>query len=178
MQWLAGALSNPKWISLICFLYILSYYAITAGSLRAQRLKLERSPFRRNGTLDVITSVLWVLIAAVLLWSLVELCVEQQISLSFLILYYIFFIFLFAFSYGILEWHFPGMLTDVDASTWRAEIQYLIISIQTQTTLGYTRARPARPLTEAIACGQVIVGLFFCIVFVARAVNLVTAIQR
>ncbi len=153
-------------------LYIISYYIVSGLCLHAEKNSLTSSVFKKNATFDIITSVCWVLAAIFLLWSLVELCITQEISLGFLVLYYFFFIFLFAFSYGLLEWHFPGMLEGVHSSTWTGELLYLVLSVQTQTTLGYTSARPARPLTEVIACMQALLGLFFCVIFIARSIAL------
>jgi hypothetical protein len=47
----------------------------------------------------------------------------------------------------------------------------LILSLQTMTTLGPTRATPRRYLAELVACAQAILGIFFIGVFVARWVN-------
>jgi hypothetical protein len=174
MQWLLKVIQDPKLISLGCSLYIISYYVVSAICLRAEKNNLNSSPLKKNKALDVITSVLWFLTAFILVWSLLELCIRQQISLGYLVLYYFFFIFLFAFCYGLLEWHFPGMLIDVDSSTWEGEFQYVMISVQTQTTLGYTRAKPGNLVTELIACIQALLGMFFCIVFIAQAVGLMT----
>lgn len=175
MQLLLKVVQDPTLVSWVCTGYILAYYVVSAICLHVERKSITTHPLKKNKPLDVITSVLWFLAAIMLVWSLLDLCILQQISLGFLVLYYFFFIFLFAFCYGLLEWHFPGMLEGVDSSTWEAEFLYIAISIQTQTTLGYTRAKPAKPLTELIACLQALLGLFFCIVFIARAVGLLTA---
>ena len=169
------AIQDPELVSWVCVIYIAAYYLVSAMCLRAEKKKLKDSLFRKNGPLDIATSVFWFLVAIVLVWSLLELCIRQEISLGYLVLYYFFFIFLFAFCYGLLEWHFPGMLETVDSDTWEAEFIYVAISIQAQTTLGFTRKKPVKPLTELIACFQALLGLFFCIVFIARAVGLSTA---
>jgi hypothetical protein len=182
MQTLLGIIldiiKSPSKVSWVCTFYIFLYYVVSYLCIRAEQKNIETSPWKKNKPLDLITSVIWVFTAAMLIWSLLELCIRQQMSLGYLVLYYFFFIFLFAFCYGLLEWHFTGMLDGVDASTWEAEFQYIIISIQTQTTLGYTRVRPNRLLTEVIACVQALLGLFFCIVFVARAVNMLDGYQK
>ena len=177
MHYISTAIQDPATVSLICFFYILGYYIVSALCIRAEQKGMDTSPLKKNAPLDVITSVLWVSIAFILLWSLLELCYMTPIPLGYLVLYYFFFIFLFAFSYGLLEWHFPGMLHEVDSATWEGELQYIVLSIQTQTTLGYTRAKPQRLLTEFIACTQALLGLLFCIIFIARAISKITATQ-
>jgi hypothetical protein len=83
----------------------------------------------------------------------------------------ILFLFLFAFLYGLLEWHSPGMLTGVQAAEYEAELLYLLVSVGAQTGSGYTRARPNKALAELIAASQTLVGLFFAVIFIALAVN-------
>ena len=171
MQWFISLVQNPVNVSWVCLSFIILYYVISAFCIDAEKKKKRNHVLRKNKPLDIITSVLWFLYAIVLIWSLIDNCIANQLSLRFLVLYYIFFIFLFAFCYGLLEWHFTDMLYGVKPDNWRAELQYIILSVQTQTTLGYTRVKPARMWTEVIACGQALLGLFFTVIFIAKAVK-------
>ena len=167
---LIEALRDPFLISIACWIFIGGYYVVSYYFIKGARTKGYTGPWRKNGALDVITSVLWCLVAALLLASLLDLTIDNRLSLQYLVQYYFFFVFLFGFIYGILHWHWPGMLRDA-GDGWRAEVKYIIISIQTITTVGYTTARPEHPVTELIACSQTLLGIFFIAVFIAKAVS-------
>jgi hypothetical protein len=64
------------------------------------------------------------------------------------------------------------MLKEADQTNlWTAEAQYLTVSMQTITTLGYTGVRPGQLLTEWIACAQAMIGIVFVAIFIGRWVN-------
>ena len=168
---LLNTIRNPDTVVLLTILYIFSYYLVSFFFMRPQATAARTGMFRRNGPIDVVTSVIWFLAALMLLSSLFELALKNRLPYTYLVLYYVFFIFLFAFCYGLLEWHFPGMLKDLDPAGWNAELQYILISIGAQTGYGYSRSGPARLLTECIAAAQALLGIFFVVVFIAKAVG-------
>jgi hypothetical protein len=170
LQALAEFLGNPVKVSWLCSAFIVTYYFVSVVFIWAQK-KGKDGLLKKNGPLDVLTSALWILFAVILIWSLFELASKSRLSIGYLVLYYVFFLFLFAFLYGLLEWHYPGMLTGVEPAEYEAELLYLLVSIGAQTTSGYTRARPNKALTELIAACQTLVGLFFTVIFIALAVN-------
>jgi hypothetical protein len=71
-----------------------------------------------------------------------------------------------------MQWHWSDMIKGIDEKKFiKAEVQFLILSVQTQTTLGYTDVKPQRSWVNGWMCLQAIIGLFFTVVFVAMAVN-------
>jgi hypothetical protein len=162
---------SPKAVLVVSLFYIVGYYIISALVISAAQGNDASGIWRKNGPADIVTSIVWVLMALMLISSLLELAYKNRLGLGYLVIYYFLFIFLFAFCYGILEWHWPGMLENVNSDSWVAEWQYILVSIQTQTTLGYTQVKPGRVLTELISSLQALLGLFFTIVFIAKAVN-------
>lgn len=172
MNWLKEFVKDPDGISIFCLVYIVSYYVVSIFSIRAVKSSGTRKPWwRKNGPLDIISSVTWFGFAILLIWSLGKLAFSVSLTLTDLIQYYFFFIFLFAFCYGILEWHWPGMLDGVSHDSWQALLELVLISVQTQTTIGYTRGKPKRLLVDVIACLQSLLGLFLITIAIARAVN-------
>lgn len=170
MTSLRSVIRDPEDISLICVGYITSYYLVSGLFIRAAR-KGVGGFWKKNGLADLVTSVIWFLVAMSLTASLIELSYGTELTLGYLMLYYFLFIFFFGFCYGLLEWHWPGMLTNVNSHEWRAECQYVLFSIQAQAALGYGDVRPGKILTEVISCIQALLGLFFTIIFIAKAVN-------
>jgi hypothetical protein len=177
MNWLSEFVHDPKRISIVCAVYIISYYCVSIFSIRAAHAVAANpaSPtkmrWRKNGPLDIITSITWLGFAILLIWSLSTLAFSASLTLSDLIQYYFLFIFLFAFCYGILDWHWPGMLEHVSRDSWQALLEHVLISVQTQTTIGYTRGKPKRLLVDIIACLQALLGIFLITISIARAVN-------
>ncbi|MEA2563941.1 MAG: hypothetical protein QOH06_5445 [Acidobacteriota bacterium] len=170
MTWIRNIIRSPEDIGAICAIYIVSYYVVSAFFIQAVRSK-SKGFWRKNGPADLISSVIWFLVAMALTASLIELSYGTELTPGYLILYYFLFIFFFGFCYGLLEWHWEGMLTNVQPHEWKAELQYILFSTQTQAALGYGDIRPGKVLTEVIACLQALLGLFFTIVFIAKAVN-------
>jgi len=170
---LRAVIRDPFVVSMLCFAYIVSYYAVTGFCLRAVNGSTGWwwRLWNKNGPLDVMTSVLWVLGGLTLTWSLMECSLTGQLSIPYLTLYFGFFIFIFAVCYCIVEWHFGKSLRGVDPHTWRAQLQYLLVSVETQTSLGYAQAKPTRLLSECVAAVQALLGLFFVVVIIAKAVN-------
>jgi hypothetical protein len=78
---------------------------------------------------------------------------------------------LFAFLYGILEWHWPGKLQGLSVNPLEGELQYLLLSVSAQTTGGFSRVKPSHCITEVIAAVQTLLGIAFLAVWVATAVN-------
>jgi hypothetical protein len=171
MNWLSEFVNDPFRISIFCIVYISGYYFLSTFSIRAVGSTKPKPRWRKNGPLDVITSVTWLFFATSLIWSLATLAFSPTLTLRYLILYYFFFVFLFAFWYGILEWHFAGMLDGVARDSWQALLEHVLISVQTQTTIGYTRGRPKSLWVEIIACLQALLGIFLTAISIARAVN-------
>jgi hypothetical protein len=165
-------ISNPTAVSLMSVVFIILYYVLSIFFIQEAKNPDSKSIWKKNGFFDIATSAFWILVSIVLISSLFELAGSSTgLALNFLIFYYFFFIFLFGILYGLLEWHWPGTLSDVDSTTWQAEIGYIVISIQTQTTLGYTRMKPNRLSAEIVACFQALTGLFFCMLFIQKAIN-------
>lgn len=165
---------DPKGITWFCLIYIVSYYFVSIFSIAAARSasnSAKKSWWRKNGPLDILTSVTTVGFAVLLIWSLASLAFSEALTLTYLVAYYFFFIFLFAFLYGILAWHWTGMLEDVAKDTWTALAEHVLISTQTQTTLGYLKGKPARPLAQLIACLQALLGIFFLTLALGRAAS-------
>lgn len=175
MESLSQFVHDPTDITQFCGIYIVSYYIVSIFSIAAAKTGKKEPTrkcwWRKNGPLDIITSITWVAFAILLIWSLATLAFSATLTLSYLIAYYFFFIFLFAFLYGILAWHSPDMLEDVSADDWTALAEHVIISTQTQTTLGYTKGKPGRLLAQAIACVQALLGIFFLTLAIQRAVQ-------
>lgn len=150
---------------------IIGYYIVTYFALKAIKNRSAKSIWRKWGLLDITTSATWVLVPIILGCSLFAYCWFGTLSLATLVTYYIYFIFFFSFIYCLAEWHFPGSLYGVYGDTWKSEWHYFIISLQTQTGLGYTRARPDNWITEFISGMQILVGILFLGIFIARAVG-------
>jgi hypothetical protein len=135
LQASAEFLGDPVKVSWLCFAFIVAYYLVSVLFIWAQK-KEKGGLLKKNGPLDVLSSVLWIFFAVILIWSLFELASEGRLSIRYLVLYYVLFLFLFAFLYGLLEWHFPGMLTGVASAEYEAELLYLLVSIGAQTGSG------------------------------------------
>lgn len=155
---------------MFCLAYVLSYYIVSAVFFIAHQRGKTTGFFCKNGFLDITTSIVWAFAAVWLILSLVELAISKQLSLSILIIYYLFFIFLFAFIYALLDWHFSGMLEGVSDNEWTAEVEYLLFSVESITTLGHSRLVSRHILIDVLSALQALLGLFFIVVFVAQAV--------
>jgi hypothetical protein len=179
MDWLTNLVHDPSRLSIVCAVYIISYYLVSSFSIKAAKAEKKNpgstanSWWKKNGGLDKLTSVTWLGFAVLLIWSLSTQAFSASLTLSDLIQYYFLFIFLFAFCYGILDWHWGDMLGNEDAhhDSWEALAEHILISVQTQTTIGYTRVRPKRLIVDFIACLQALLGIFLITIAIARAVN-------
>lgn len=179
LDWLGNLVNDPPRISKYCLIYIGIYYFVSYISISAAQSKdpklLWNRLWKRNGFLDILTSVTCSAFAIILIWSLSTLAFKPSktpLTLGYLITYYFLFIFLFAFCYGILEWHSKkGMFEGICHKKWKSLVIYLLISIQTQTTIGYTRNKPKHLLAEVITSLQALLGIFLITISIARAVN-------
>jgi hypothetical protein len=97
----------------------------------------------------------------------------MTIGLGYLVVYYFLFIFLFAIIYGIIDWHWPNNMFEgiPETGKWKAEARYLLISLQTQTTLGYTSSKPKDLKIELLTCIQALLGIFFITIFISLSIN-------
>lgn len=152
-------LNDPSSIVLIGFVFVGSYYVVSIFFHYYESKKGYAGIWRKNGPLDVVSSVIWCLSALFLILSLVDLLTRNVLSLGYLLIYYVLFIFLFAFVYNILDWHFHGSFHGLNGG-WPGELQCVTMSLQAMTTGGYTSAKPARPLTEFLASVQTLLGIF------------------
>ncbi len=170
-------IGNPRNVTIACTVYIVFYYILSFFGIKDTRN--GKGYFKKNSFIDHVTSALWILVAITFIWSLVLTTIKQPLSLglTYLLIYYFLFIFLFAFLYGIIEWHIPGSLKFenkiMKSTTWNAELQYVLFSVQTITTFGYNRTKPAKNLIEVIAAFQALLGLFFTIIFISTVASTV-----
>lgn len=195
---LKAHLRDPEDLLWIALCIIVGYYLVTAVMLHAIRHKRTKGWWRlvkKNGVVDIITSFFWVVSPVVLIANMLVLAKAKKLGLDLLLIYYGLFLFLFSFLYCMAEWHFPGSLIGTDDreteviadgkkmkvparyqfnTTWKDEFMYFMISLQTQTTLGYNRVRPNHWTTDLIAGVQALVTLFLVTVAIAQAVSFVS----
>lgn len=152
-----------------CCIAIIMYYVWTYLAIKNQ--SVTNSPMRKGGPVDYITTFLIVVAPILLILALIMYMSKNNTSLSSLVGFYIYFIFFFSFLYCSCNWHYPGTISGIRCNNWEAEFKYFLISVQTQTTVGYTEAKPIDVLTESVSIVQVILGLFFVIIFVAKTVS-------
>lgn len=119
---------------------------------------------RVNSGLIVIVLVLFIL--TLLFWSS-----YKSLDLVDVICFYFYFVFLFAFLYCAINWEWPTSFGKTAKDDWAAELGYLVVSIQSQTTLGYTRMRPNNKRTELVSAFQSLIGVGFVAVIVAKAIT-------
>lgn len=169
MDSLLNFIRDPNRISVVCGVYIFSYYLVSCLSIK--NIATANSIWKRDGPLDRFTSITWFGFAIILIWSLGSSAFSATVTLRDLIKYYFLFIFLFAFCYGILDWHWPGMLTGLSTSPWKRLVEHVLLSIQTQTTFGFTRGKPDHFVSESVTCVQALLGIFLMTISIARAVN-------
>jgi|GEM_PF-3046516 len=167
-------LNDPASISVLCSICIVLYYIVSALFIRANnkpdsKLKL----FKKNGIIDWLTSIVWVSCTGILIYSLFNLCiVRMTMSLGYLVIYYFLFIFLFSIIYGLIDWHTTNLFEGIpEKGKWIAEAQYLILSIQTQTTLGYSTYKPKDWRVELLTCIHALLGIFFMTIFISLSIN-------
>jgi len=169
-------LNDPKAVVLFACVFVAAYYVASALFIHFKNQPSYAGIWRHDGPIDFITSTFWMLMAVFMIISLIDLVVRNKLPLTYLFIYYMLFIFLFAFLYNVLEWHWPGVLAGVRGG-WGTEFDCLIISIGAITTGGFMRARPAKWQTELLASIEQLLGLFFVAVFVAQAVSLTPRIH-
>lgn len=164
-------IENPESITILSVFCIISYI-IVSGFFISNKEK-GKGAFKKYGFWDLITSIFWILCAIILIVSLFYLCtVKFSMPLKYLVTYYFLFIFLFAIIYGIIDWHFPGdAFEGITSGSWTAELQYLILSIQTQSTIGYTNRKPKSVGIELLAAIHSLLGIFFMAIFISISIN-------
>ena len=150
-------------ILLILVFYLLSYAFITQHQ--------KGKAFRRNGSLDKGSSIFWIVASIILIITFFTFASSNKLTIFQLGCFYLLFIFMFAMIYGIAEWHKEGVLENVDSSQKVSELKYLIMSIQTQTSLGYTTIRPKNVYVELLCCIQVLLGFIFYVFFISKALS-------
>jgi hypothetical protein len=171
LPWLISVLQafdNPVIAVRVGVLFVASYYAISTISIHFDKPNYS-GLWRKNGFVDIGTSVFWFGGTLLLIISFLDFVVRRQIGLVDAVKFYLLFIVLFAFVYRLLDWHFPGMLAH-QRPGWAAEGSALVLSIGAMTGGDLGTARPARVLTELIAALQAVLGLLFIAIFVAQAV--------
>jgi len=170
-RWFSDVLAQPSALRIFCWSFVGCYYIVSIAFIIA-RARAKPPPIaRRDGWFDRISSLFWILFAAILIWSLVANAMASALTLGRLVEFYVFFLFLFAFLYGLLEWHWPGKLKGVSTRPLEAELQYLLLSISTQTTGTVGRVTPSHWITEALAALQTLLGLAFVVVWIATAIG-------
>lgn len=167
----ASILGDPELMLLVGGIYVISYYFVSAIFLSKASDGSYRGAWRKNGPIDIATSLLWCFTALAMIVSLLGLLATNQLSLPHLLGYYALFIFLFAFVYNLLEWHFPGSIKDLTTG-WSGELQSVLLSIQVMTSTDLTSARPKKSLVQVFAAIEALLGVLFVAVFIAKAVNL------
>jgi len=170
LRFLGDKLADPYSVRRIVWVYIFAYYLVSFAYIWGETSKKLTRVLRRNGIVDGITSALWIVFGVTLIWSLLAMTAEGNLTLGVLAEFYLFFLFLFAFLYGLIEWHWPGKLTNISAASYEAELQYFLMSMGAQTTFGFSRARPNHWITESIAAVQSLIGVAFIAVWIALAV--------
>jgi hypothetical protein len=168
------ALNDPKRVTIIVWCVIVSYYIASYIFIHKNSKPDYKGWWRKNGSVDRGTSVLWSVTTVFLILSLFDLVNRNELPLRYLIHYFFLFILLFAFIYNICHWHWDGTLENA-GSGWAAEVNCVIMSIGAMTTSGFMSTRPKSVLAELIASAESLLGLFFIAVFVAKAVSLVPA---
>jgi len=161
--------SKPTFALMIGAAFVASYYIMSIISIHFDRPGYK-GIWKKNGVIDIITSIIWACATIVLITSFIYFVVKSQIGLAEALAFYVLFIVLFAFIYRLLDWHFPGMLAQ-QRPGWAAEASALTVSIGAMTGGDLGSARPARVLTELIAALQGILGLLFVAIFIAQAVS-------
>jgi hypothetical protein len=170
-QSIVGNVGSFKWVRRAAWFLIISYYVVSYLFIYADRTGFGGRILEHNGVLDKLTSWFWAILAAVLIPSLLYSASKRTLKLSQLAEYYLFFIFLFDFLYGLLEWHYPGSLTPMRASDYSSELQYFLFSIGIQTGSDVSVLQSGRLGISAIAGVQALVGVGFLAWWVALAVN-------
>jgi hypothetical protein len=117
LRLLIELINDPSLISLACTVFIVFYYLVSIKFINESKKVGSQSMWSKNGFFDIVTSFIWIVISILLILSLFELAGKKELTITYLIIYYFFFIFLFGILYGLLEWHWKGMLSNVDAET-------------------------------------------------------------
>lgn len=158
-------------IHLAAILSIAMYYIMSIFSIQANVAPETKSIFKKSSGTDYFVTALILIAPLILLIVLLVWSSFITLTLIDLLLFYLYFLFFFTFIYCESNWHRPGAIIGIDKDDWWAEIRYFVLSIQTQTTLGYTRTRPNDLTTEIASSIQTLIGVFFVSVIIAKAVG-------
>lgn len=164
------ALNNPTTIVLAGLFVVCGYYLISWFFHYYSGVAGYSGPWRKNSWIDITSSVIFTAATIATIVSLIDLACRNELTLEFLLIYYVLLIFLFAFIYNIIEWHRPGAVVGL-LPGWAGELQSVILSVQIMTSADYTSAKPARLGTELLASIQSLLGILFIAVFIAKAVG-------
>ena len=164
--------NDPVIFAYVGWVFVSSYYLATWGFL--SHAGATSGIWKKNGFVDVATSIIWSSFTVLLIGSSIDLLIRNKLSLLLLANYYILFLFLFAFIYNLLDWHFAGSVRN-RKSGWLGEIQCLIMSVTMMTGSGHTTATPKGLRIESVAAIQSLLGLAFVAVFIAKAVSAVSS---
>jgi hypothetical protein len=164
-------LSRPLWISVAGWIFVLSHYVLSYAFNIHSKRRASANAFSRNGPLDVVTSVVWGFIATFLILSLIDLIYRQAVTIPFLIQSYVLLIFLFAYLYNVIEWHYPGTFRGA-RSGFELHVQCLILSAEAFSGGASERLSTKSLKIIAILTLQRLLGLLFVAVFIAKAVGM------
>ena len=167
-------LNDPDVFAWVGGIFVISYYATSLGFISREGVANYQGFWSKNGFFDRATSFIWTLFAIGLIGSSVDLLLRNQLSLSLLAIYYVLFLFFFAFIYNLVAWHYPGSISNLKPG-WDGEIQCLVMSVSMMTGSGHSVALPASTKTDIIAAVQSLLGLIFVAVFIAKAVSAVSS---
>jgi len=176
MNWLTSALSwvaawDPRRLNLAVAIYLGAYFGLTHLFYQVHKKNIVTGWLRRNGPLDIVSSVGLILTMLVFLASAVATAAFSRPSFDILFADFVLYTILFAVLYSLLEWHLPNSFQGITLGTWACEAECLIFSLQTMTTLGYVTMKPATRTANLLACIQAALSLFFFAVFIGRWTN-------
>jgi Mn2+/Fe2+ NRAMP family transporter len=174
LPWLISglqSLNDPTVVVYVVWAFIVSYYLASWGFLSHEEANY-RGAWRKSGIIDIASSVIWLVVTIFLILSLIDLLIRNRVSLGLILHFYVFFLFLFAFVYNILEWHDSGQISPYSGG-WAGELRCLVMSIEIMTSSPYTSTKPAKLLAESIAAIQSLLGIAFVTIFIVLAVTLI-----
>lgn len=163
-------LIHPVWISVVGWGFILSHYMLSYIFVTNSKKDGPSSELSRNSAIDIITSVLWGVIAICLIISLIDLISRQEVTLLFLLNSYLLLIFLFAYLYNVIEWHYPGTFQGA-RSGLEFHVQCVILSAEALSGGASERMGTSSLKVLTILTVQRLIGLLYVAVFIARAVG-------
>jgi hypothetical protein len=167
--------NDPAVFAALGWIFVASYYVTSWGFIAHEKAK--KGIWKKNGFFDRATTFIWFGFTVALIISSIDLIVKNEMSLTMLAIYYVLFLFLFAFIYNLIAWHSPGSVEKLGLG-WTTEIQCLILSVSMMTGSGHTTVQPKNAVSDSIASVQSLIGLAFVAVFIAKAVSVVSAAPK